>query len=58
MTGNILLRRQHRLADQPEVAARLAQTIVAAKIANWQSVNFRGPADLWIQRLWASALPS
>ncbi len=46
VTGNILLRRQqHRIADQPEASAHLAQTIVAAKIANCRSVLMRSQRD-------------
>ncbi len=46
VTGNILLRRQqHRIADKPEAAARLAQTIVMAKIANCRSVLLRSQRD-------------
>lgn len=46
ITGNILLRRrQHRLADQTDASARLAQSMVMAKIANCRSVLLRTQRD-------------
>ncbi len=46
ITGNILLRRQqHRLADQADASARLAQSMVMAKIANCRSVLLRTQRD-------------
>ncbi|MGQ9576992.1 MAG: type I-C CRISPR-associated endonuclease Cas1c [Thermoguttaceae bacterium] len=44
--GNVLLRRQqYRTADEPAAACRIAQNIVAAKIANCRSVLLRAARE-------------
>ena len=46
LPGNVLLRRaQYRASDDSELSARIARTIVAAKIANCRSVLLRGARD-------------
>jgi CRISPR-associated protein Cas1 len=46
VTGNVLLRRtQYRLADDPEAAARVARSVVLAKLANSRTVLLRAARD-------------
>jgi CRISPR-associated protein Cas1 len=46
VSGNVLVRRaQYRRADKPDVSARIAAAIIAAKVANCRSVLQRGIRD-------------
>jgi len=46
VSGNVALRRQqYRWADSPEISARLARTIILAKISNGRTVLLRGARE-------------
>lgn len=46
VSGNVLLRRtQYRLADDPQAAARVARSVVLAKLANSRTVLMRAVRD-------------
>jgi len=46
VTGNVLLRRQqYRMADRPDLSARIARSVITAKVANCRNVLMRALRD-------------